>query len=408
MSGQRSYVVPYLGQGSQYGQAEVRAVSELLLSGRHLSDGSERDAFETEFAAYLGVPFVRTVTSCTVALAFATYLCDLQPGDEVICSSLTFQSTATALLNSPATVRFADIDPATLCMDSASLRSLLNHRTKAVFVTHYGGRLADMDAIQRAASCVNAIVIEDCAHALGSARDGRGPHLGAFGAWSFHSLKNISTLGQGGALSFHDPSYDDRICRLRAMEPDARYTERATPAAFGQYSQPAPVQGHERNAWTHDCQSVGSGGTNAIMSDPAAAAGRVQLRKLNQFVQRRRDIAGRLKRELSELGDVDLLHEQDNEYNSYHLFSFLVTERVSRDDVIRHLEKSGVEIILRYFPLHLTPEWRARGSRFGDCPNTERIWFQRLVNLPLYPSLTDDQVDFMIHAVSHALTASTT
>jgi perosamine synthetase len=401
-----AYKVPYKGQGSEFGQEELDSLSDILLSGRHLSDGTEREAFETEFAAHLSVPHVRTVTSCTVALGFATYLCDLKEADEVITSPLTFQSTAAALLHLPVKVLFADIDPLTLCLDPDSLEQLVTPRTRAIFVTHYGGRIAPMPEIVSIADAVDAMVVEDCAHALGSTEFGKPPHLGHISTWSFHSLKNISTLGQGGALGFHDSKFDEIIRRIRAMEPDARFAPKERPSTFGPHSKAPPVESHSKNAYTADCTEIRHGGTNALMSDPAAAVGRVQLRKLGNLVDRRRSIAQRLDQVLRTVPGVRLISDVPMSRSSYHLYTFLVEPDIDRNAVVRRLESAGVEIILRYFPLHLLPEWRKRGSRYGDCPVTETVWFSQLVNLPIYPTMTDEQVDFMANATVDAIECS--
>lgn len=398
------YVVPYRGQGSEFGDEEIDTLRTLLLSGRHLSDGTERTAFEREFAAYLLVPYVRTVTSCTVALAFATYLCDLRPGDEVIASSLTFQSTVSALLGLDVQVKFADVEASSLCMDPKSVERLITSRTRAIFVTHYGGQLADVESILELAGRAGAIVVEDCAHALGSTRNGRPATLGHIGTWSFHSLKNISTLGQGGALSFHEDRFDSVILRIRSMEPDADFVRRAQPAIFGNCGHGAlGVVDHAKNSYTHDCTSLRFPGTNAIMAEPAAAVGRVQLRKLEGFVDRRRAIAMRLNDALGRVDGIMPLGEPEGSRSSYHLYSALLDDGVNRDIIASRLEASGIEIILRYFPVHLLPEWRLRGSRYGDCPVTEDLYFHRLLNLPIYPTLTDSQVDFMVESVEKAL-----
>lgn len=400
-------VVPYSGQGNRYGDDDIRAVVDLLRSDAHLSSGAEVAAFEREFADYTGASHAVAVTSCTMALELATRIIGLQSGDEVIVTPLTFQATATALLNLPVRVRFSDVEPVSLGMDPASAAALVNDRTRAIYVTHYGGLVAEMEPLLKLAAQRRIVVVEDCAHALGSTYQGRSAGtLGDIGCWSFHSLKNISTLGQGGMLTVRSGDWAERLRRLRSMDPDAEFVPQHRPVAFGEYgapSVPRPVT-HEKNAYSHRCVAIRAGALNSTMSEPAAAVGRTQLRKLDDFVGRRRALAATLDAGLAELPGITVLPEPGDRHHSYHLYTFLLDDpSVDRDELVRALTRRGIEIVLRYFPLHLLPEWRFRGSDLGDAPVTEEIWFRRLVNLPLYPQLREEQVAVMIDAVRASL-----
>lgn len=410
--GSKPYAVPYRGQGSVFDEEDISAVDSLLRSGVHLSDGHEANAFEREFARAVGARHALALTNCTVALELATHLAGLEPGDEVIATPMTYQSTVLPLLARPVDVSFCDVDSNSLSLDPERLAEMIGARTRAIYVTHYGGLMAEMDAIMELAREKGIFVIEDCAHALGSVYRGnrRAGTLGDAGCWSFQSLKNISTLGQGGMITVGDARHAEVVARLRAMEPDADFVELPEGRRFGQYGSEArtPVARHDKNAYTHDCVGIRSGGTNAIMSDVAAAVGRTQLGKLEVFVERRRAIARRLDEALSEIPGVRVQVEPPGSRHAYHLYSFFVSpsEGLDRDNVVERLHECDVEIVLRYFPLHLLPEWRYRGGRFGACPTAERIWFEELVNLPIYPTLSDAQVDHMISAVRWAVGAS--
>ncbi|WP_327000850.1 DegT/DnrJ/EryC1/StrS family aminotransferase [Dactylosporangium sp. NBC_01737] len=399
------FVVPYHGQGSIFDDDDIAAVTTLLRSDRHLSSGVERAAFETEFARATGAPYAVSVTSCTMALDLATHLLDLQPGDEVIASPLTFQATVTALLGRQVTVRFADIEPDSLALDPRSVHRLIGPRTRAVYVTHYGGLAADLDALRAVTDAGGVALVEDCAHALGTRYQGRPVGtVGDIGCWSFHSLKNMSTMGQGGMLTTARPGWHDTLRRIGSIEPDADFTPRRTTAGFGAYAAPQPgdPERHAKNAYTHDCTAVRCGGSNAIMSEPAAAVGRTQLAKLPAFVARRRQLAGYLNERLGALPGVRVHGDLPGREHSYHLYTFRLDGAGpgARDALIRRLHhQHGIEIILRYFPLHLLPEWRALGGELGQAPVAERIWFNELVNLPIYPAMQDWQVEHMADAI---------
>jgi len=403
------YRVPQCGQGSGYDDSDIEAVTRLLRSDAHLSSGQEVAAFEREFAQRTGTQHAVAVTSCTMALQLVTRVLDLEPGDEVIATPLTFQATVAPLLDRPVTVRFADISPETLCLDADSVRRLITPRTRAVYTTHYGGLCADLEQLSDLTRQHGIALVEDCAHALGASYLGRS--AGAWGdmaCWSFHSLKNISTLGQGGMVTLNDDDRAERIRQLRGINPDAVFRRRPDRAAFGRYgtaSLPRP-DNHEKNAYTHDCMRIRSSGLNATMSEPAAAVGRSQLRRLDQFGDRRRHLAALLDEGLSQLPGVTVIGTPPGSVHARHLYTFLLNDaNIDRDELARSLGRRGIEIVLRYFPLHLLPEWRARGGRFGDVPVAERIWFTELVNLPLSPQLSDDQARFMVETVGHALAA---
>lgn len=401
------YQVPQHGQGSGYDERDIAAVVRLLRSDRHLSDGRQVAAFEQEFAARTGAREAVAVTSCTMALELVTRVLDLVPGDEVIATPLTFQATTAALLGLPVRVRFADVDPETLCLDPDSVAALVNERTRAVFTTHYGGLCGGIRQLHDLTRRHGIMLVEDCAHALGAGVDGRAAGVwGDFGCWSFHSLKNISTLGQGGMVTTRDPVRAERIRALRAMNPDASFVRRQRPLSFGPHGTatlPRPVT-HEKNAYTHDCVRLRAAGLNATMSEPAAAVGRTQLARLDELVDRRRTLAARLDSGLAELPGLRVLPVPDGHQHARHLYTVLLDDpAIDRDDFVRRLESLGVQIVLRYFPLHLLPEWRARGGALGDAPVAERVWFRQLVNLPLSPQLSVHQVDHVVAAVRTAL-----
>jgi perosamine synthetase len=195
---------------------------------------------------------------------------------------------------------------------------------------------------------------------------------------------------------------------MGSIEPDADFTVRDEPTMFGAYGSPLPddPEQHCKNAYTHDCGTVRAGGINAIMSEPAAAVGRTQLAKLPSFVERRRRLAAHLNERLGALPGVRVHGDLPGRRHSYHLYTIRLEDAPPgrRDELIRRLHRRhGIEIILRYFPLHLLPEWRAHGGAYGQVPVAERIWFQELINLPIYPAMRDSQVEYMADAIEAAL-----
>lgn len=397
--------MPYSRRGTLIGDEEIAALATLLQSGQTLSMGEQRQAFEAEFATHIGVQHAISVTSGTVALELATYLIGLRSGDVVIATPQTYWSSLNPLLDLEVEVRFCDIDPNSLNLDPRCLSSMICPRTRAIYLVHYGGLMADMNAIREIADKHRLLVLEDCAHAHGS--EYRGMHAGALGdigCYSFQSMKNMSTLGEGGMITFNNSKWLEVGRRIRDGEPDAEFVERVS-TSIGPYQKPQSIDRHEKNAYTHDCTLIRRHGTNATMSEAAALVGRIQLQKLPSLVERRRSIASRLNEAISNIQGLRIQQQPDGFLHSYHLYTFFIEpdSGINHETLITEMDASGVEIQLRYFPLHLLPEWRLRGGRLGQCPVAERIWFEQHVNLPIYPALTKGQIDFMIDTLERSV-----
>jgi perosamine synthetase len=400
----RSYEVLFAHRASQLDEADLAAVAELIHSNEPLSGGRRREAFEDAFSAHTGTRHALSVTSGTVALEIAIRLLRLEPGDEVIVTPQTYHATIQALLEQRVRVTFCDVDPSSLNMDPAALASLIGPRTRAVVLVHYGGFPADMDRITALARKHGAVVIEDCAHALGASYRGRMPgSLGDIGCFSFFATKNITTLGQGGMLTFDRDDWAERIRQVRANEVDGRFVPLGVtgdpPAAL-------PWMNFHGGAYQRACVEVIRTGTNANMPEAAAGVGLIQLAKLGRLIDRRRQIAGRLDSVLDGFSWVRPHRVPPDVEHAHHLYTFFVdVGSAARDQLVRELDSRGVEVQLRYFPLHLRPEWRRQGHRRGECPVAEDSWFSRHVNLPCHPGLSDDQVDFLARALEESLSA---
>jgi dTDP-4-amino-4,6-dideoxygalactose transaminase len=395
------YRVPFAHRGSHLGEREADAIAQLVRSGGRLTSGERRVEFERRFAELVGVRHALTVTSGTVALELAIGLLDLGPGDEVITTPQTFQATVQPLLDTPARVRFCDVDPGTLNIDPSRLEALTTDRTRAVVLVHYGGRPADMDRIMAHARPRGIVVIEDCAHALGAKRHGRSPgSLGDIGCFSFHASKNITTLGEGGMITVDRDDWAERLDRRRSNEVDGDFVSGLVPTA------PPPSLAWMKwadRAHGHACAGVRRAGTNATMSEAAAAVGLVQLDRLPGLVARRRHIGARIDEVLTRHDWLRPTTPEPGVTDARHLHTFFVDRPGARDALVRALDRRSVEVQLRYFPQHLMPEWRARGPHGpGECPVAESSWFGAHMNLPCHPSLTDAQVDHLVHALDES------
>lgn len=403
---QKAYTVPYSPVGSRLDERELDIIRTVVTSGETLSKGIWRDRFEDAFRTHIGTTHAYSVTSGTVSLELAIHLLGLEPGDEVIVTPQTYQATIQPLLNYPVRVRFADVSPHTLNMDPQKVSDLVTEHTRAIILVHYGGLPAEMDEIMKIASDHDLLVVEDAAHALGGSYDGRRPgRLGHIGCFSFHSSKNITTLGEGGMLTFDRADWAERLHRIRDNESDAVFVPSGH--RFGNSAAPPRSALYPGRAYTHDCTHVRRAGTNATLSEAAAAVGLLQLERLPQLVRRRQEIAAHLAGVLSAFEGVRLPSVPAHIVHPQHLFTFFVDRGPSvRDDLVGRLAAGGVETFIRYFPLHLLPEWRARGHGLGECPTAESLWFEQQVNLPCHPSLSDSQVELMAIELKRALSTA--
>ncbi|MFA1538085.1 DegT/DnrJ/EryC1/StrS family aminotransferase [Actinomadura monticuli] len=402
MSQTSGYTLPYRSLGGLIGDEEIGVLQEVLTSGEPLSQGRWRERFEGAFSALLGVRHALSVTSGTVALEIAIRLLELAPGDEVITSPQTYQATVQALLGTGVHVRFCDVDADTLNIDPALLGAVATSRTRAIILVHYGGLPAAMNEIMKFARAHGILVVEDCAHALGALYEGRPPGaLADIGCFSFHSSKTITTLGEGGMITFDRDDWAERVRRIRGNECDGVYRETG-----GRLTE-VPKALYPGLAYTHDCLRLRAPGTNATMSEPAAAVGLVQLRRLAALSARRRRVAERIDAHLAAGATFRPQVTPAGSVHGHHLYTCFVRpgSGVDRDALVRALEERGVEVWLRYFPLHLLPEWRARGHGDGECPVAERAWFDEQLNLPCHPGMTDGELDRMLAVLDEAVAA---
>jgi perosamine synthetase len=401
------WVVPYSGISNRLGLEEAEALVNVLQQ-ESLNKGPTALRFETRFAERLGVKHALAMTSCTTALFLSAQILGLGAGDEVITTPQTFWVTTWPMLARGCEIRFADINPNSLNIDPATIEPLITDRTKAIYVVHYGGQAVDMDPVLAIARKYNLKIVEDCAHAPGATYKGRCVGtLGDVGCFSFHSLKNMTT-GEGGMLVTNDDALYGYAEPLGTIHMHGEMQERAD-KLIGPYAEPAYYRDwHAKQSFNMDY--VGGRfevGNNFRMSDIQAAVGLVQLEKLDRLNSRRREIAHRLDAGLRDIRGISVQDEQPYAHHIYHLYTFFYDPQevgATKDDFIRHLEQEeGIQIVIRYFPVHLLAEFRALGYSYGECPVAEKQYFEHQIQLPIYDHLTDDQIEHMIGGVRRAV-----
>ena len=209
--------VPYSFFGSIYDEEEDKAVLAAMKQDS-LTMGPQVQTFQKVFAEYVGTKYAFATSNCTTAMHVCAQVIGLRPGDEVIVTPNTFIATSLVVLKEGATPVYADIDERTFNIDPEEVEKKVTNRTKAIFVVHYGGQMVDMDPIMEIANKYHLVVLEDCAHAPGAEYKGRkAGSIGDFGCFSFHSLKNITTLGEGGMITCNNDRYAEGIENLRCM-----------------------------------------------------------------------------------------------------------------------------------------------------------------------------------------------
>lgn len=368
----------YLAFGKPcFGEGEIAAVSRVISSG-WIGLGPETLAFEGELAAAVEAPHVVTVNSCTAAMSLCLRVLGIGPGDDVICPSLTWCSTANSALYAGGTPVFCDVDPESFCVTPESVLRTLTPRTKAVMVVHFGGRTVDIRAL-RAALPDHVTIVEDAAHAFGG-RYPDGKPVGSSGnlvCFSFYANKNLST-GEGGAIATPDGRLADRLRSLRqhALPIDAwkRFTHPHTVL----YSQQLTELGFKAN-----------------FTDLQAALGRVQLRRQREFTSVRRSLAQRYFERLSAAGDV--VQPQSGlaaPFHARHLFAVRInSSRVSRDQLLVALRKRNIGATVHYALLHLMPLYcHAIGP--ASLPVSEQLGDQ-IITMPISASMTVADVDYV-------------
>jgi dTDP-4-amino-4,6-dideoxygalactose transaminase len=367
-----------------FGVEEEQAVQQVVRSG-WLSMGEVTNAFEQEFAAFIGAKHTLAVTNATAALHLACLAAGIGPGDEVIVPSLTFVATANAVRYTGATPVFADVESLDwLNISPASIETRLTERTRAILVVHYAGFPCDMPAILEIARCHNLVVLEDSAHAIGSKLDGRMLGTwGAIGCYSFFSNKNMTT-GEGGMLATDDDALAEKLRLLRSHGMTSLSWDR-----------------HQGHAYTYDVVDLGY---NYRIDEMRSALGRVQLRKLHAGNQHRGELTLLYRDLLAELApQVELPFEEPRGTSCYHILPALLPEGTDRIRFMEALKQRGIQTSIHYPPVHhfqiYQDEWQKRG---GSLPLTEEAG-NREVTLPLYSTMRLEQVHWVAQAIHETL-----
>lgn len=361
---------------------DIATVVEVLRSD-WLTTGPAVAALETELSKLVGGHRAVTATSGTAALHMAYSAANIGNGDEVISTPMTFVATTSTASMLGATIRFADIEEDTGLVDPSAVASLVTERTKVIAAVDYAGHPADYDALQPLADSVGALTLGDAAHSIGGSYRGRPVgDLADLTTFSFFPTKNLTT-GEGGSVIVKDPLLARRTHEFHFI---------------GLVRDPKRFEITGEGPWH---QEVHEFGLNYRLSDIACALGLAQLRRLEEFKRRRAEITARYNAAFAEVEGLRIPTQRSDVDPVWHLYPLRVLGG-RRREVFEKMRAAGVGVQVNYMPVYWHPVYAKEGYQRGMCPNAEAFYAEEL-SLPLFPDLSDSQVDQVIDTVTRAL-----
>lgn len=362
---------------------DIEAVVDSLKSN-WVTKGPKTDEFEKRFAEYIGVKHAIAFNSCTAGLHTVLVAAGIGEGDEVITTPMTFAASANVIIHSGATPVFVDIDPITMNIDHTKIEEKITPRTRALIPVHIAGFPCEMDEIMAIASKHNLFVLEDAAHAVHTLyKDKMIGSIGDATAFSFYATKNLMT-GEGGMVTTDNDDLADklRVYSLHGMSRNAwnRYT------AKGSWHYEVTFPGYKYN-----------------MTDIQAALGVTQLAKLESMQKTRESIAHRYNQAFAILPQLEIPIDRQYARHAWHLYIIkLNLEKISVDraEFIELLKEENIGTSVHFIPVHLHPYYRDTfGLERGALPQAENV-YDRIISLPLYPKMSDTDVQDVIEAVT--------
>lgn len=374
---------------------DIKAVSAVLRSD-FITCGPKVDEMERTLEAYTGAKYVVAVSNGTAALHCACIAAGIGPGDEVITTPLTFAASANCALYCGAKPVFADIDPQTYNIDPESIRAHITDRTKAVVAVDFTGQAVDHEAISRICKEHGLVFIEDAAHAIGTKYAGKQVgSLADMTCFSFHPVKTI-TGGEGGAIATNNEEYERKLMLARSHGIT--------------HDEDAMVGAPHEGPWYYEQISLGY---NYRITDFQAALIISQMQKLDRFVARRKEIVKAYDEAFQNVPEIILQKEIPDSDTCRHLYIIrldLSKLSCTRRQFFDAMSAENVQCQIHYVPVYWFPYYEQLGYEKGLCPNAEEV-YQGIMSIPLYPKMTDQDVEDVIHAVkkvagNYSLTAS--
>lgn len=377
----------YLPYGRQWiDNEDIKEVINTLKSD-YLTTGPKIKEFEEKVAAYTKTQYAVAIANGTAALHAACFAAGIGPGDEVITTPITFAASANCILYCGAKPIFADIDPRTYNIDPEDIKRKITPKTKAIIPVHFTGQPVDIDEINKIAKQNTLIVIADGAHALGAEYKGSivGPQTDMM-TLSFHPVKHITT-GEGGMILTNNKDYYEKLKLFRAHG----------------ITRDENLLTKNEGPWYYEQQHLGY---NYRITDIQAALGISQMNKLDNFLKLRRKYAQMYNNEFKDMEELIIPYQLPYTNSSWHIYVLqlrLEKLKVGRKEIYEALLKENIGVNVHYIPVYYHPYYKKLGYKKGLCPNAEHL-YERIITLPLFPKMTEEDVHDIITAVKKVIT----
>ena len=354
------------------------------LNSRLLTDGPLLKKFETEFAKFTGSKFAIGVSNATAALQLSLLASGIGKGDEVIVPDITFVATANAVMATGATPILADVDENDLNISVDSIKSNITTNTKAIIPVHFAGKSCDMKKIVDLARKNNLVIVEDCAHAIGTKYNRK--HVGNFGisgCFSFYPTKNMTTI-EGGMIICNSKKIAKYLISCRNHGISKTYTQR--------FSSGLP--------WDYDIKQHGY---NFRLDEIRSAMGLTQIKKLQEWNKKRNNAAKYYTDNLKSINGIETpINTPKSEKHSWHLYVIKIKNSygLTRNHLFKELLEQGIRTSVHYKPLHNFSLYQKKAKSFSSLKNSSAI-YNKILSLPLYPDISKKEQDFVISKIKH-------
>jgi len=352
-----------------------------ILKANFLTTGPKVKEFEEKFAEYVGSKYAVAVSSGTAALHLSCMAVNLGKNEELITTPMTFVASANCALYVGAKPVFVDINEQGL-IDVDKIEENITKKTKVIIPVHYTGLPCNLKKIQEIAQKYNLSVIEDACHALSakykSSKIGDCKYSDMC-CFSFHPVKHITT-GEGGMITTNSRDLYEKLKMLRT---------------HGITKNPNKYLRESKGPWYHEMQELGF---NYRLTDIQCALGISQLNKINRFIEKRREIAWKYDKSFENNKDIEIIKENQNQFNPYHLYVIKVKNKETRLKLFNYLKQKGIFCQVHYIPVYWHPYYQRLSYKKGICPKSEEF-YEKIISLPIYPTLKEEEQESIIREI---------
>ena len=372
-------MIPYGRQTVE--EDDIQAVVDVLRSD-YLTTGPKIAEFEKMVADYVGAKYAVAISNGTSALHAACFAAGIQPEDEVITPPLTFAASSNCVLYCGGTPVFADVDPKTYNIDPEDIRRKITDKTKAIIAVHLAGQPCDMDEIHKIAKEHDLLVIEDGAHALGSVYKGKKVGtLSDMTTFSFHPVKPITT-GEGGMIVTDNEEFYQKMMLFRSHG----------------ITHDENLMTRNDGSWFYQQLDLGY---NYRITDIQCALGGSQMKKLDRFLARRKEIVARYNEAFADCENIIIPYQLPETESGWHLYIVQV-KNCDRKKVFEALREQGIAVNVHYIPVYMHPYYQEHGYKDIHCRNAEEV-YSHIISLPLYPTLMVEEQEYVIETLKHII-----